>query len=648
MCGIVALLGPVDRGTSLAAAQQARAVLAHRGPDGEGAFQTEARAGLTVTLAHRRLAIVDLSAEGAQPMTRGSLTLCFNGEIYNHKALRQELLARGVSFRGTSDTEVLLALIATFGLPDALRRCNGMFALLLWDHHTRTLWLARDRFGKKPLYYLHAGEHLLCASEIKGVLALADALALPRARLVDQATLASYLADLEYETGSTTFFRHIQRVQPGTLIAASSSPGQPLALHASVYYQLSPAGCPLVDGPAADEQFRDLLQSALSLRLHSDVPVAASLSGGLDSSSLVCLAAGALGRRDLQTLSVVHPQSPACDERPFIDAVLQHTGLVNWQIDPLSLLTPERFCRFLDAHDEPVGGASVFAQHALFDLAHAHSLHVVLSGQGADEVLGGYHGATVLAQASQLLAHPAHLFSLFPLAAPPSLRRPRQVLQSAIRAQLATFAPALYQRWLRLRFRHAQRHPAFFLRALAPPPFPLDPPHARAFDRRSLLHGYLYRLLVGTSLSTILRYEDRNSMYFGIETRAPFLDYRLVQHCLGRTVSALVAPHTGQPKALLRRALATLLPDKVRRRPDKLGFAAPEAAWLRGPLRPLVADLLASSAMRQRGLYNLPRLLAGFQPGAPHRITPSLTADSYTLWKALNVERWLRHHRAEL
>ncbi|HNN96061.1 MAG TPA: asparagine synthase (glutamine-hydrolyzing) [Pseudomonadota bacterium] len=641
MCGVVAVLSelPLAPREELGAAMSR--LLSHRGPDGHGLLSFGAGPG--VTLGHRRLAIVDLSDAGAQPMSRGALSVSYNGEFYNYLEVRAELAGRGHRFIGNSDTEVLLALCEEFGVPEALQRVNGMFALALYDGRTGALWLARDRFGEKPLYYLLTGEHCLVASEPKAILHGARALGI--AMGVQREVLACYLADAEHEVGSETFFSQISRVRPGEWLRIERRPDGRLQRVAGRYYELTPERCPPIEGPAADAALHDLLGDAVRLRLRGDVEVAACLSGGLDSSTLVGLAAQSGPR--LRTFSAIHAPGDPWDERAYIKAVVAHTGVENHACDPADLLQgPDglaAFASFLDHHDEPVGGPSVWAQHAVYRLMAQRGQRVALSGQGADECLGGY-GGTLPALRRHLLGRHRWRGLSAELAAISGWGRQAQgllqALVSTLRGELAERRPATYEAWLEARWqRHFWGSRYLDLPALAIqcPPLPPELPQASAFDRRSALHGYLYRLLGGPSLATILRYEDRNSMACSVEARAPFLDPRVVEHCLSRSPQELAGQ--GLTKCLLRRVFAAELPAVVRERRDKVGFGAPPWRWLAGPLRPLVEDLLAGATLRRLPFLRRDRLqsdfagvIAGREPGA---------GASEGFFRALNVLLWL-------
>lgn len=648
MCGVVAVISGLPAAPREALAAQMLDRLQHRGPDGHGLLSIGEASG--ITLGHRRLAIVDLSPTGAQPMSRGELSVSYNGEFYNYIEKRQELIAQGHRFAGSSDTEVLLALCQQHGMPAAFEHINGMFGLALYDARTQALWLARDRFGEKPLYYLLSRDHCLVASEPGAIVAAARRLELAIA--VQREVLACYLADAEHEVSDQTFFASIRRVRPGEWVRVSRRADATLQRASGRYYQLSPERCPEQSGAPADAALHHLLADAVRLRLRSDVPVAACLSGGLDSSTLVGLAAK--GGQRLQTFSAVHAPGEPWDERAYIAAVVAHTGVQNAAVDPAQRLLgaagAAAFTAFLAQHDEPVGGPSVWAQHAVYRLVAEHGQRVALSGQGADECLGGY-GGTLPALRSDLLHRRRFAELASELAYAPSLRRAaqgmRQLLATALRRQLAQERPDTYEHWLDRRwYGQFLRARYFDLPGLAIqcPPRPPAPPQAQAFDERSALHGYLYRLLCGPSLATILRYEDRNSMAASVEARAPFLDPRVVEHCLGRPASELAGQ--GLTKLLLRRVFAAELPEAVRQRRDKVGFGTPPWRWLTGPLRPLVEETLSESSLRGLPFLHGERLRRDYFHVLQGEGGEG--ADSDGMWRALNTVLWLRQHRLSL
>ena len=662
MCGIAALIAPLPRPGREALVGAMCDLMAHRGPDDAGLYSDDPAGAPGLTLGHRRLAIIDLSPEGHQPMSRGDLVVAYNGEVYNYLELREALRARGQTFHTGSDTEVLLGAFQAHG-DDAPHAVNGMFAVLLYDRARRRLLLTRDRFGVKPLYFLSAPERQVfaAASEPKALLHAARALGIPVG--VDAAALSSYLVDAGTEDGERTFFDRIERVQPGEqrwIDLPTLTPGR------RCYYQLTPERCPPQDdAPAAaplrdaapgardegDERFLALLTDALRLRFRSDVRVGTCLSGGLDSSALVCVAAERLGLRP-ETFSAVYGANDPADESRYMALVAGRVGAQNHQVDPGAEFTPEALLRFVALHDEPIGGTSVWAQHCVFRLARQHGVTVMLDGQGADEVLTGYHGAFRPLWADLLWGGALRRFFREAQAARIlhgyGARHWPGIAWALLtgRGRGLPLHSALWPRYLERKWRDyfsPGRVPAFRVDA---PPLPTELPQTAAWAGRSLLHAYLYQLTFGSSLQTILRFEDRNSMAASIEARAPFLDYRLVEHCFAQPPERLL--QEGFTKALLRRSLRGILPEEVRLRVDKVGFATPEPRWLAGPLRPFVEDLLHADegrALEQRGWYRVPALRQALSRlvegrGGPAARGTGSSAESDALWKLLNVELW--------
>ncbi len=566
-------------------------------------------------------------------MRRGALALSWNGEVYNHRVLRQQLMAEGAPISTDSDTEVLLTLIERHGPMAALTSVEGPLAMILWNGREQTLQLARDRFGKKQLYYLAQGEILLIASEPKAIVVGAQRLGLHLS--VDRGTLARYLADAEQEAADATFFAQIKRLAPAELLTFRLSPApHPIQRpERQRYYELRPDPAPPRDRGAFLEEFRRRLSQALRLRLDCEVPVGALLSGGMDSSSLVCLA-HRLGLR-MPTFSAVHQPGDPCDESAYIEAVLAKTRFDSQRVVPETKLTSDAFLRFVYQQDEPTGGASVFAQACVFRLIRAQGLKVVVSGQGADEALTGYGGSLPWLLAEHLRRGKLQTLRR-ELASHPQIasHRLRTIAQAGWLALRHALPSPVSSALLDIKWQRAFRNAPFFrLESLGVPPLAPSGPLVDEFEDRSLLHGYLYRLLSGSSLLAILRTEDRSSMAVGVEARAPFLDHHLVELCMACPPEWLL--HDGRTKALLRDSLGDVLPPAIRDRRDKIGFAAPELRYLRGPLHTLLRDTLTGSQLADCGLLDEAALRTAL--ASPHAGTPV----SHAAWKALSVELWL-------
>ncbi len=618
------MLGLGDRPADPAALSRMAQSIAHRGPDDSGLYLDG-----QVGFAFRRLSILDLSATGHQPMASsdGQLVIVFNGEIYNYIELRNELRAAGYRFRSSSDTEVLLAAYRHWG-PACLSRLNGMWAFVIHDRRRRVLFGARDRFGVKPLF-LHRGKGCwLLASEVKALLASGL-----YARETNWQVAADFLIHGRLDETEATFYARVTQVPPGCAFE--------IRLDGSwrqwTYWSLShiePEPIPDVEGAVAE-----LLEDAVRIRLRSDVPVGVCLSGGLDSTAIICAMArnrqgGDLGQAAPLLAFCYH--DPAFDERAFIADTLSQTGALLRRIS----LTPEEMwhslARVLWFHDEPIISGWPIAGFHLMKLAACNGVKVVLDGQGSDEVLAGYlgyfhdHWYTLLrtgqsarawreiqayaaghgASGAQLFVHSLGRLVHHQLRRFKPYRTVARRLRGRRLQQESWFAPCLLERL-------TQGHPGY-----------QDP------DLNAVLRGAVER----TPLPQNLRVEDRNSMAHGVEARLPFLDYRLVS--LAFRTPADRKMEGAWNKALLRTGLRGRIPDSVRNRVDKMGFPTSLHTWLTGVLAEPLRDILASRAARERGIYNVNEILRVLEHN--HRIEPRA---ALRLFHVAEFELWHDLHR---
>ncbi len=570
-------------------------LLAHRGPDGAGTWTAPGGGLPHVALGHRRLAILDLSDAAAQPMVDagdgaagavGAIALTYNGEIYNYLEIRAELEARGHRFRSRSDTEVLLRAYREWGA-DCLPRLNGMFAFALWDGGRRELFAARDRFGEKPFHYLWDPRRGLFAfaSELKALLALPEA-----GRELDERALYRFVAFQELAGAEQTLWQGIRRLPAASWLRLTWN-GSGLDLAVRRWWDIDLEQEEDLSLDRAAPIFAELFADSVRLRLRSDVPVGSSLSGGLDSSAVVCQV-HALGAAAGQRTFTARMEVPELDEGRYVAAVAAATGVPGHEVWPrdadLTALFP-RLCRHLE---EPFLSTSQLAQHLVMRLASEHGVTVLLDGQGADELLGGYRPyflvrAADLAERRRLLAllaewrgFRARRATPFPLTAKALLAR---LLPAGLRRRPAPQGPAGLWGQLARYF-----DPAWLagFRAEQPPALPVS--------RRDGLTRRLYADTMNGELQELLRYGDRNSMAWSREVRQPFLDHRLAE--LAFRLPATAKLHRGETKVLLRRALAGRVPAAVLARQDKLGYQAPLLTWLRGPLAPWAAGRLEEAA----------------------------------------------------
>jgi len=583
MCGIAGILragdAPVDTGELRAMA----AALAHRGPDDEG-FHRDRGLGL----AHRRLAILDLSPAGHQPMSNedGTVWLVYNGQLFGFEPLRARLEQRGHRFRSRTDTEVIVHLYEEEG-EGLLSSIDGMFAFALWDSRRRRLLLARDRLGIKPLFYARRAQDLAFASGLKALLALPW---VPRD--ISPTALVHYLYQSSVP-GDVSVVEGVRKLGPGEYLVAEEG-----ALRTGRYW----AGPPPEDErpepfEAAADGFRARLDAAVRSHLVADVPVGTFLSGGLDSTAVTRAARQALGA-PLHTFSVRFDGPRGVDESPLARRAAARLDTVHHELR----LGPESASVLPDVArhaDEPFAISSALALHHLSRLAREH-VKVVLTGDGADETLGGYP------------------WRHEPEASPrPLLRGLAMILARSVRGSRAGppgLSAELGGRLRRLREpgeRYAEIVSAFVPEEMAALLVPglaelaartwAENPVRRAYEREAAGDEVNRRLradLRTTLVDEMLAKVDRMTMAWGLEARVPFLDRSLVEWAFRQPGRYKV--RGGQGKRLLRRALADL-PEVARRR--KHGFDVPLGAWLRGSLRPLMMDTLAPAAVRRRGLF---------------------------------------------
>lgn len=606
MCGFAGLIRPegdrVERLREHARAMATR--IAHRGPDDEGTW-VDADAG--VALGHRRLSILDLSAHGHQPMvsSSGRWVFAYNGEIYNYRDLRSDLQAAGARFDGTSDTEVLLAAIDHWGPREALTRCNGMFAFAAWDREERQLVLARDRVGQKPLYYGWLGDTFAFASELKAFGALPE-----HAKRIDRDALHSYLR-YKATPGSRSIYVGVHKLEPGTLGVLRRGARE---LACERYW--SPAAGIAARGPAPEpgpllEELDEVLSDAVSIRLESDVPLGAFLSGGVDSSLVVAhMQARAAG--SVKTFSIGFHEA-ALDEAPHARAVADYLGTEHTELYVTAEDARAVIPSLPSIFDEPFSDVSQIPTYLVSKLAREH-VTVALSGDGGDELFAGYPRYPFVERlfrpfASVPAAARLALAALTATArARPSARRFSAALgRSPLGAHFNGDRARLLENLLRL------KRPIDFYRYQLST-WREDTPvvigaAAQAVPPLYLAQGLPTGLEVPGELASfvdflaylpddILVKVDRCSMAVSLEARAPLLDHRVVE-LAWRTPYALKTRDGGLKwplQTLVRRHVDPIIMDR-----PKMGFGVPMAQWLRGPLREWAEDLLAPDRLRRDG-----------------------------------------------
>ena len=625
MCGLVAVMGLQGQPVPIEALSAATQALAHRGPDDAGVYQSE---GGQVAFGFRRLAIIDLSASGHQPMssTDGDFTIVFNGEIYNHVELRSELIGLGHEFHSTSDTEVLLTAYRQWG-PDCVHRFNGMWAFVIYERATRRVFGARDRLGVKPLYYWSDARWFVMASEPCAIGASGLASLQP-----DWSRLAESISWKLMDHADGSCIAGVRQIPAGSRFWVDDR-GK---LELTRYWEVPAEERPGVVQPAEAwiEQLAALVTDALRLRMRSDVPVGFTLSGGLDSSLLICEAAHLQDPRT--RLLAFSYQDRQFDERVQIHDTVAQCGarLESINDDDLDMATllPE----IVRAHGEPVHSMAVIANYALFGLARRHGVKVVIGGQGADESLGGYSSYQgdywhTLASDRRYAALFADVRAFGRLNGVPSVPLLAQSLVRSFRIALAD--TTLYQR---LRARSRLGAPRSATSALFSPDLLSAAPRPSLRGRDFRLVEVQRRSLSNTPLPMYLREEDRSSMAHSVEARLPFTDYRLVEHAL--RMPAELKHAGGLNKIALRRAAQNRVPNSVVSKVEKLGFPVGANAKAQRGLQHLCIDLASTQAFRERGVYDLgavQRLFAGS--------AESLRSDQVdALFHLAQTELWLR------
>ena len=605
MCGIAGFLEPSrNRGVEDCEEITRRMVstLAHRGPDDEGTW-ADAEAG--VALGHRRLAILDLSAEGHQPMRSadGRYVLAFNGEIYNFRALRSELEDGGHRFRGHSDTEVMLAAFCEWGLEGALERFAGMFAFALWDRADGRLHLARDRAGEKPLYYGWAGDAFVFGSELKALRAH------PRWRgRVDRGAL-SLLVRHGYIPAPFSIYENTRKLPPGCVLTLTPANGRDRGIVGPAPYWSAPsvavAGVahPFAGGEReATDRLLYLLRRSVAQQMVADVPVGAFLSGGIDSSLVVAIMQTQC-RRPVKTFSIGFEQE-YYNEAHFARTVARHLGTDHTELYVHSREAQEVIPGLPRIYDEPFADRSQIPTAILCRLARRH-VKVSLSGDGGDELFGGYNRYpdaerlwNVICRVPMPLRRLArHLKRISGAgsnmrAAPGPVRRTLNRVENLADVLSGSTDCALYQLLM-----SPNRDPRPWLRSNPE----IHDNALPAWDRfPELLQRMMCLDLVRYLPDDILVKVDRAAMAVGLETRIPLLDHRIIQFAW--SLPSSFKRNQGQGKWLLRQILYQYVPRALVDRP-KRGFGAPIAEWLRGSLRGWAEELLDETRLRQEGFF---------------------------------------------
>ncbi len=558
MCGIAGIIQTEPR-LDMEQIRQMTDALAHRGPDGEGHWKNN---NSEVLFGHRRLSIIDLSDAGCQPLHyRERYTIVHNGEIYNYKELREELEKKGYSFSSRTDTEVIVAAYDQWK-KDCVKRFDGMFSFAIWDESEKELFAARDRFGEKPFFYTYGQGQLLFASEMKA-LWKAGIEKLPNQKMLFNFITIGY-TDNPSQPGET-FFENIFKLPPASVLSFNLN-NEPVI---EKYWDLDPSlQNKNISDDDAIENFNELMKISVNRRLRSDVSIGTSLSGGIDSSSVIAIAKG-MTDAQLKAFTAVFPGFEK-DESVYAKQVADKFGLSHFTTSITAEGLLDDWEKLSYHHEEPFGSASVFPQFKVFQKAKEQNTKVLLDGQGADEILAGYHKyykwywrelyrARKLSRSKELRSAQEHGVN------------EKFGLKNMIAAYFPDFSTIVLERQYLLK---AIRHEDLtheFVKLQSKEAYYTAPSHYH-------LNGVLYFNTITHGLEELLRYADRNAMAHGCEARLPFLSHELVEFIF--SLPSHFKIRQGWTKWILRESMKEKLPDTITWRKDKIGFEPPQRSWM--------------------------------------------------------------------
>jgi len=604
-------------------------LISHRGPDGYGTWVNDEK---SAGLVHRRLAIIDLSEQAAQPMNgHGNLTISYNGEIYNYKELREKAESRGVKSFSNSDTETILSTYAEFGV-EAPKHLRGMFAYALWDNSRQRLVLARDRFGIKPLYYAIVDSLFVFASEAKALLPFLPSIS------TNSDALAEYLT-FQYSISDKTLFEGIQQVMPGHTIVIENG-----VVTVQRYWDIQYEVDYSWSSASAEERLRELLSDSIDVHLRSDVEVGSYLSGGIDSSLMAILASNQSGT-PLKGFHGRFREYPGYDESSYAEIAAKSLNGDLFVTDITAADFRENIRKVIYHLDFPVAGPGSFPQFMVSKLASEH-LKVVLGGQGGDEIFGGY-ARYLVAYFEQCIKaaidgtykdgnYVVTIESIIPNLG--ILREYTPLIKEFWKDGL--FGP-LDQRFLRLIDRSTDMQEEIWWDDLD-----MQGVYQRfygIFNNRANVAKEAYfdsmtHFEIKTLLPALLQVEDRMSMAHGLESRVPLLDHPLIEFVA--TVPADIKFEGGQLKHLLKTAFSGKLPPEISNRRDKMGFPVPLKEWFASELKDFFLETVANMKAKNREFVNTDAVLKNFgESGQFSRKT----------WALLSLELWQQefHDKAD-
>jgi asparagine synthase (glutamine-hydrolysing) len=597
MCGIAGIVSQDASQIHIGRLKAMNDAIAHRGPDGEGFWINPSN---TVGFAHRRLSVIDLSAAAAQPMHLATTdplpryTIVYNGEIYNYLEIRDELFSKGYIFQSRCDTEVILAAYDHYK-EECLRHFDGMFAFALWDEAEQTLFIARDRLGEKPFYYTmgNAGDTFLFASEMKALWAAGIEKKADRQSLLYY--LGAGLTQFPMEK-SRTFYANIQSLPPAHYIKWQIAAQQ---FAVKRYWDIHPKH-DFISRERATEQFRSLFFTSVKRRLRSDVRTGTSLSGGLDSSAIVGVINNLITTENYKSFSAIFPGFEK-DESRYIEAIAATFGLDDYTTTPSAETMVNLFEKLCYHQEQPFGSAGIYTQYEVCKLARKHGTKVLLDGQGADEILGGYSRHIHWYLQELLVKRKFNLFSREKNA----LQENNIAFQWGYRNYLAAFAPASTATALKRKEEKNIFTNTELTREFISAYFEKNKIYKRSV---SSINDILYYDVMETGLEELLRYADRNAMAHGIEMRLPYLNHELVEFVF--SLPAAYKIHQGFTKWILRESVKYIIPPAIAWRKDKVGYEPPQAQWMKhASFESLVINArkkLAASGILRKEIADIP------------------------------------------
>jgi len=634
MCGILGVYNLKHKNVDAKIVNRMLQELQHRGPDdtGEVLFKTDTKKHYTsdidsnygdLSFAHCRLKVIDLSSAGHQPMSNEdkSIWIIFNGMIYNYCELREELKAKGHSFKSSTDTEVIVHAYEEFG-QDCFVRFNGMWSLAIWDSRKRVFLCARDRFGVKPFYYFYDGQDFIFASEIKALIKHPKIKKEPNYN-----TIYNYLS---YNFGYTdisdeTFFKGIKQILPGEYIIVKDD-----HLERKIYWDLDfDKNTELSSDEEYMRSFYEIFEDAVRIRLRSDVPMGICLSGGLDSSSVACMIKTLKKQEELTAFTVSFAEKEF-DETSYAKKITDYTGIKMQYVFPKAEELFDNLSELIWHQEEPFTNLNIYSQWVLAKEAHKQGIIVLLNGHGGDESLNGYARERyfLLADLIKTLKLPSVVREL---------AYQRQVnklnsIDSITRALWLIFSQSVpnslkdvSRRYLLVKNKCLNKD---FVKK-----------HQNYFYLEQKINGFLksssymsYRI---SPLPGWLHAEDRITMANSIESRSPFLDFRLAQ--FGVSLPPDQKFRNGISKFILRKAMQGSMPEDVRMRMDKKGYPTPTENWLKGSLHDKALDIFNSSRFIQRGIFNQKEVLSAFNQHCQGKRNLR-----FSLWSWINLELWFR------